>query len=322
VDFAPIKALAHELWVKAKEGLRTREAAQVIRQILQKDDLVPFGTAQAVRSDLLAVTRSGQEVIKGKAKALASRLSKAVDGAMETAAERLGGGAYEAWRTANAFWKEGAETFNDALVRRVANSDPDVVLDKMLLPRRPVAIRRVREMINDPQTWQQVQREFLEQTFERALGAREAIGPRPVPSGVAILRELKRFGAPMLGELFPDVAQRTALTRFANNLALIQAKPTGGESGRMAVQLMQPGAMIGFGASLLVGNVPGMVTGSAILTGPKGLAWAMSHPKIAQALTMGVNIPAGTPAATALIARITGLAADAGIPVQEAPSAP
>ncbi|KKL65544.1 hypothetical protein LCGC14_2153900, partial [marine sediment metagenome] len=59
----------------------------------------------------------------------------------------------------------GRNTFDDTIIRRVAQSDPEAVFNSTINLNRPTTIRRVRSIINNKETWRNIQGHWIRRIF-------------------------------------------------------------------------------------------------------------------------------------------------------------
>ncbi len=280
VSLAKTKAAARELLQRARQGLPGAEVTKILRQVLEKPDAVTFRAAQRLRSDLLRVNRTGTELIGGQARAASKRISGLVDESMADTARQAGGEVFEAWRQANAGFRQGAEVFNSRLIRKVASSQPEAVLEAILKPNRPGSVRMAKKAIGNAKVWEGIQREYLEDLMTRKAIDRSTDQLK----GQRMLTELSRFGdsaRELIGE-----RNLKELQRFARILRVTQeqtGKGAGGVGIRAAAELG--------GLSLVLAGDP---RGAALALAPTGVAYLFSNPTAVRWLTEGIKAPVGS----------------------------
>ena len=304
VDLTAAKVVAARLKQQA-EITGSPQLAHVASLVDSLPTISTFKDAGLVRSALLEMRRTVSDPLANRTIGGAKLLGGAVDEAMERAGSQLPPNAITAWRTANAFSREGHQKFNDELIKRIVDSKPEAVVDIFLRVNKPGTVRDVRNIINNPTTWQAVQGEFI----HNILTASRPVGGGPI-SGNGVLLKLRSMGDATLQEIFP-AAQHQAIEKFARMAAFIQEKQAKG-LGTMAVQLAQPGAAIEV-ARWLVSGTKSVLSGTAatVLVAPGLMGWLMTTRNGARWLTEGLRIPAGTPEAIRHGTRIMLLAQDA-----------
>lgn len=276
-----LQKLVLEMQSREKAGLGT--ATSILNKVSGKGNVMSFADAQALRSDLLAVGRTTTEIIPGKSAGIAKRLASELDTAMEQGARKLSPEGLEVWREADVFWKEGKELFNSQIMKKIASSDPDVIVDAILEIKNPVGIKRIRTLINNEKVWGDIQGQYVQGIVEKATDIDSFV------NGKKILQQMKVFGDENLKTFFPG-GEHERLRKLARVLRTVErGQPTG--IGGVAIQLVQPGAAI----SLATGTKT--KTALAILLGPLGIARAFSNKKVVDFIlkgSKGVRTVAGT----------------------------
>lgn len=107
-----------------------------------------FEEMNRLRSAMLKVGRSGNELMPGVREGQAKRVAAAADDALTAVgAEISDPRAFEAWRNANAFWKSLGDTFNDNVMRALANARPDDLFNTIMRADSPQQITKFRQML-------------------------------------------------------------------------------------------------------------------------------------------------------------------------------
>ncbi|MGI9489168.1 MAG: hypothetical protein ACR2RF_25435 [Geminicoccaceae bacterium] len=287
VDITEAKKIASD--ALTRRGLKQPETERIARQILDRPDKVTFAEAQELRSDLLLVSRTIQELIPGQAKTLSRRTSPLIDSAMSQAAKQLNPQALVVWRTANRFWKKGIEDFNSRFVKTLLNKDPELVVDTFARRGAVNPVRRVRNLVNktDPDAWPAVQQQFVTGLIQKASTTGEL-------SGRTLSRQIRAFGNDTLKELFPNAVTRNRFRLLARTLEITQAKAGAEGIGRVAIQLMQPGAVGGMVAGLAAGNTGVIIGSGTILFTPQVLSAVLSSPAASGWLIKGIQVSPGS----------------------------
>jgi len=112
----------------------TSEAGSKINAYLSRlPDKLPFSEAHRVRSQLLKMRRMYDKANPADpAIGQIGRTIKEIDSAMETAAAKLKGTALSTWRTANAFYKGGAEKYLNEDIVKFLVKDPDQLAETLI----------------------------------------------------------------------------------------------------------------------------------------------------------------------------------------------
>lgn len=279
VSTSELKTAAEGIKSELAAGLKGGSSSTVgiVDDILARPDLIPFAESQILRSDLLAVGRSTTDLIPGKAKGIANRFAGILDRQMEEAARTISGDALDAWRIANRFWKSGAKTFNSQALKAIAKAEPEAVFNIAIRGQRPGSIRRLREVIDDPDVWRSVQGQALNDFL---LKSSDEIGNL---SGVKLLNQIKRFGTDAFVELFPKGADRARLFELAAALRVAQKKPEN-TAMRLATQFGQVGVILGAASGFFE---PGEAT--MIFLGPFALSRILTSRALTKWLTIGLT---------------------------------
>ena len=109
---------------------------------------ITFREAQKLRSDILSAQRSVEDVFASQLEGATKRVGPVIDDAMDAAAAAEGNeAAFELWRVANAYWKDGAESFSESVMRSLANARPDDLAKTIMQGNRPQQIQRFRRLV-------------------------------------------------------------------------------------------------------------------------------------------------------------------------------
>lgn len=308
VDIGGLRGAAQALRERLSAGIPSEGTMKVLDNILGRNNQVmSFADASILRSDLLAISRGGTELIPGQAQGAAKQLASALDTAMDRAAKVFTGGAeaespqgaalVAEWRAANEMWQVGKEQFNSRLIMSLANSQPEVVFNTAIKNQRPGTIRRVREIVakENPDAWSEIQGQFLKDLIVNSTKQGEGS-----ISGTSLLNRLRSFGDDSLKELIPDEAVRVDIKRLFGALASVQSKEPG---FGLAIQMTQAGTMV---AVALPGG-PGLGAAAGTMLLPGALGKILTTKNGARWLTTGLTAPPGSAAATDAIAKLTAL---------------
>jgi hypothetical protein len=292
VDIQPLKRRATELLAQKQRGLKSSQLKSTVDQILNKDDAVDFGTAQELRSDLLAVTRVRDEPVGGKVEGAAKEMAKTLDSKMEEAARAQGDEVLRKWREANEFWKQGKEKFNSNFMKGLLQTDDPKVLNTIFDPDNPQRLRQVREMVGTGPAWQEVKGHWIKQQLGRASNnADQRL------SGESLMRSLNNWTQEnnnALKEMFSD-QEIDRIRKVFQSVQKAQAPHSTRSQGAIALNLMQAGAL---------GSVLGLASGSigvgaaagagTLLMAPRTLARLMTSRMGHKYLTEGFKAPPGS----------------------------
>src|SRR3990167_8161811 len=297
VSLTKLKDLAKQIKIDLQAGLPSGSPGTktVVDDVIEKSDVVTFGEASALRSDLLAIGRSTSDLIPGKAQAAAKRMSSILDADMQDAAKTLDPNALAEWQVANKFWKDGKKTFDNSLIKSLMRKEPELVFDAAIKNGRPGTIRRLREISGGGTEWEAVQGQFLSDLLKKSSNE---VGEL---NGVALLKNVNKFGNDALKELFPNAAHRQNIYELAQAMRLTQTKPQD-TAMRLATQFAQVGA----GIAIYTGDLdPTDEKAIAIFLGPFALSKALTNRAIVKWLTVGVKAPKGTNIGLQAVSKLT-----------------
>lgn len=209
----------------------------------------------------------------------------------------------EAWRTANAFYKEGEAKFNNTLIRRLVKLASDsgtgveTIAPAIFKPGRVSTVAKVKRAV-DPDTWRKMQGFFMEHLMQKSTDVNgDIIGKRLINN---ISGKPGSFGEPMLKEIL-TAPQIVALKNMGKALELSQKRQAEG-AGKVLIQLSQAGAM----GAILTGNLK--LPAATIIFGPALVSRMMLNPRVGKLLTTGMTLPARSPEAAGIIARLAAAA--------------
>lgn len=310
VDVTPVQALAGQLKEQFAAGLpgAAPGATAVLDSLMSRNaPALSFGDAQVLRSDLLAITRSSTDLIPARAQKIAGELAATLDRQMETAAAGLSDDALGAWRMANRFYKSGQETFNNKLIKSLANKDPEAVYSAAVKNGKPGTIRRVREIVG-ADDWTQVQGQFLSDLMGKSTDTSGNF------AADGALKTLKSFGDDSFKELFPKAEDRQNVTTLLRALNVVQDSPKSGDL-RVMMRWTQGGAL----ASLVtgVGSVAPSTIAAVVLT-PAVLASVLTNRTAATWLAKGISADGAE--AAAATAKFMGYLGERGLLYPQTPA--
>lgn len=109
---------------------------------------IPFRDAQKLRSDMLSAQRDLADPFPGQTLGNAKRVTGTVDQAIESAAAGFDNPeAFQFWRLANQFWKDGADAFGESVMKGLASARPDDLFRLIMQDDSPQQIARFRKLI-------------------------------------------------------------------------------------------------------------------------------------------------------------------------------
>jgi hypothetical protein len=279
---------------------------QRLRDIGEIDALgtMSFETAADLRSGFLRLSRSGDELVSGKAAGLGKNIAPIVDRQMQEAIQRMsasgqfpGDDLLLRWREANAFWKEGTKTYNSRLIKAIAKDDPQALM--RAIGDDPRKIRQVRDIVQaskevtesgltGPQVWKEMQGQML---TDAAAKSTSTIGDAEVLVGKKMVNLLLKKKEAFI-EAFDKSGYDNAVKIF-NELALAQGSAAETRlPGGIFIQLKQ--AQAAGKAIESVGLIFGYSSGlgppeMAILAGPTVVANIMNSKPFTRWALLGLN---------------------------------
>lgn len=287
----------------------------LISAIADLPDDIDFNVARELRSRLISRVDEFNVLNKkapaiGKAKKLISLTDQAIeDSLVGLSAGEVG--PHDAWRIANRFYKNGSEKFNSTMIRRLVKLADDTGTGaEMIAPAifKPGQISKVRKVKAALQLaeWEKMQGFFMEHLMKKSSDVDGGM------VGKRLLNNLEgkpgSFGIEMINEVFnPEQVQ--SLKMFGQAMKIAQDKPGEG-AGKVLIQLTQAGAM----GAVLTGNME--LPAATVIFGPAILSKMMLNPKVNVLLTKGLTLPAKSPEAGGILARL--IAASHSISTYEA----
>lgn len=133
---------------------------------------ISFAEAQRIRSAALRAARGSADNFPGQLEGASKLISGQLDRDIEAVGTALAGSqleAYEYFRLANQFWKDGAEAFNSQIMRAVSKARPDDVFKMVMQPESPEQIRMFRQLTLGGVGFGDDTAKGLRQSWERTL---------------------------------------------------------------------------------------------------------------------------------------------------------
>lgn len=292
VDITDIKKEANKLIDEAKytKGLQ-KDALKVPQTILNLPDQIPFNAANQIRSQFLGITRSSNELISGQSQRYAANLADKITKALDDMSKApLSAEAKLAYNKAQSFYKEGAEIFNDKIIRNLVRNESDQVFKNVIKPERPNIIDKVSKVI--ARTKNPIERDILEKNLQGSLLfdlQSESIKRYNNLNGDFLLKNLNKYGDTVLNKVFKP-QELKQVRSLLETLKIAQQKTVGeGVPGGVFIQLTQAGALFGLGTGIATGPA------AAILIGPAVIAKLFTNPKFVSFLKRGFQLNPGSP---------------------------
>ncbi len=295
VDVAPLKKFAEGKLSSKVNVLRSTTGDTLLESIIAMPDRITFKQASGLRSALLTQART-MSVTKDVALGATKQLSKLADGAIEKSGKQLSGDAFDMWRFANKFHREGKEVFNSKLIKSLGKTladNPEKAVQRVFQKGASKQIRLLKDTVDEP-TWNTLKHGYIESVLGRA---KDADG---------VLR-----GKSFLNALDDDIlkaafnpSEVTQIKELGKAVELLQRPAAAfGATGKLVVAIGQASALgdIVSGRGFL--TRPGQAT---ILFTPVGFARIATSKKWSKLLIEGMKDPIKSAGILARLARVGG----------------
>lgn len=306
VNISKVKETARGILAQSEKGLGSPDVRRIVKSIEGKGDVVSFSDAQALRSDLLGVSRLKEKgLVAGKGESAAKRLANKVNGSMNVAARDLTPDALNAWRNANRFWKSGSKVFGDRVIKSLAIRSPDGLFESAFKHNNPATIRKIKGVVSNKEAWTEIRGQFVRDAFEKSSNELGEL------SGKRLLKYLKKWeNGGSLKEVL-SVEQAKNIKQIARTLQIVESSASNEKIGSIAIQLLQVGAA----GALFEYNersASGGAQAAAIIFGPAVMARALTNKSFSKWLTIGFKAPAGSKQATMAASRVSAILLNEG----------
>lgn len=299
------KRLVARVRKEGKEGplpsLEDSTLSKVFDDIEAWGDTISFRDMLDARRLLNDLGHAVDDPVPGRRAGIARRFAAEVDRPLGEAAKRAGPQAVRAWKLRNATWKRVKETFNEGVIKKLANDELGRERLAQWLPTlSSKEIRRVRRF-SGPENWRALQNKNAEFMMKKST-IREGI-PGDVP-GVARGTQVR---GTVMNQMLEDSAMNETLraihepVRIRNlrafaDLAAVMSRPP----GRGLASLVGPSVdfgILGGMVTSLVSLVRGDVGTAAVAAGSAGsaalgirvISKVLSNPEGSTALRRGVQ---------------------------------
>jgi hypothetical protein len=279
------------------------------------DDL-SFMESHMLRSNLLAELRSLEASTKGaRARKYIRETTDLLDQQMEQAAKDIGPDALRAWRRADEFYRTGKKTFDNQFVAHLMSDKKtaDAVGNLLSEAGSVEEIRKVKTALGYAKRLSTIRGagldvdkawEALSQGWFRGIVNKYTVGDELKATGL-----LKEFSKQDTQEAFkaiftPD--QQKTIKQFVETAELTQRKLPAEGYGTVAVQLTQAGVAI---SAISAARLPTAGELGIVFIAPWAFAKMLTHPKFGKMLAVGSKMPANSPLASGLAARLISEAA-------------
>ena len=307
VDITSSKKIARELIAEAKPVAKLQAPAlRVANAVLDNADKVDFATANTIRSTLLGINRSSTELVGGQAQRYAAKISNELTKNIDQA--DVSPAAKSAYNKAQRFYKDNVKKYNNKLIKRLTEKEPEIVYKTLIAPGRPSTVKRLSQIIKDTKDVEdrvnlQLQLKGTLLTDIAKISERQ----KGKLDGAILAKEFNKFGDNVLEKIFSKQEISTIRSLF-KSLEISQKKAVGeGIPGAIFIQLSQAGAVLG----LLTGTFAAQ--SAAILLAPIAIARAFTNPKIVGFLKKGFNLRPDSDAAIKNFVRLVSYMASVNI---------
>ena len=278
---------------------------------------IDFMEAHDLRSLLLEINRT-KEGLPKRQQAIAGNLAEVTDQAMEAAAEaftkRTGKPLLENWRVANASVKAGHDLFDDAVIRRAIETNPEDVV-RIGFAKNAVSEtdKIIKALENQPQAMDAYRRSAFQDLMTKATERTGQLNGQSLYTaaygkngvGEEVIR--RTFGSAHAQELkkFMEVANRMELSRLPGNAG----NPS--QTGRTLVNWFEQGMVLSVPMAALTGNLPAAAT-AATTTGTyiiavSQLARLLNSPRGLKMLREGMQMSPKAEGATRVANQLLGM---------------
>ena len=320
--------LQKELDQLPKGGVNTPNAKRLLENNIYKDaegnfiNKVTFSEANDLRSDILALGRdlTAKDNAKyiGAQKVISEQLTKAIDNAYVPDTLKA------AYKKANSFYKEGLNSYNDAVIEKILTKEDGKDAFKVIVSGsdKPETVQATVKQIdkifkNDPTKARELKDSLkgtvLDDMMKKAYIENGQYGEAFSPTKMG--NYMKKMEG-TLTELF-DERELAQLNKLKTAVSVAHGKLSkeGGLPGGVFIQLAQAGAATT--ALTFNPDASGLTGATVILLGPKAVGKLLISPKFNQYLTEGLATNSGTKAGIAFRQLVGRMVSDKLIPEEE-----
>ncbi len=302
VDVTKSKRLANEL---LKETAPTKRIAPGARDVLltvkELDDTVSFSVANNVRSELLGVSRSFTDMVKGKAAFNAGKMVKSITNDIDDTIDAVPTNLRQLYDEAQTFYKQGVDKYNERIIRNLTEKAPEEVYQALIKPNRPTTITVLMDILKGTKD-KEIREELIDSIKGTMIGDivnKSELNRRKIDAAF-VRKEFGKYGPGVLNQIFSPREIRR-LDNLLEGLTVAQTKKVGeGIPGAIFIQLTQAGMAFG----LLQGNLT--TEAGLVLLGPIGIARMLTNPRIVGLLRKGFQLNPGSKKAYTNAAQIIG----------------
>ena len=302
VDVTESKKLAEQLLQETKPTRRLAPGARdVLLTVKELDNTVSFSTANNVRSELLGVSRSFTDAIKGKSAYNAGKMVKSITNDIDKTVDAVPTDLRKLYDEAQTFYKQGVEKYNKKIIRNLAEKTPEEVYQTLIKPNRPTTIKTLMDILKETKD-KEIRGELIDSIKGTMIGDivnKSQLTKKKIDANY-IQKEFGKFGKSVLNQIF-EPREIRRLDNLLEGLQVAQQKSVGeGIPGAIFIQLTQAGMAIG----LLQGNFT--TEAGIVLLGPIGIARMLTNPRIVNLLRKGFQLNPGSKKAYTNAAQIIG----------------
>lgn len=291
VSLRPLRDAAKGL-LPVGRGALSGEISPIIKQLAKYPDQVSFVEAQRISTYLGSLSRqsgAGSAALTVEA-GHAAKLNDALRGEIDAAIARAPAATQKVLQDARKLWGEEVKgVLSEKFIRKLATSQPEDVVDAMLVGNNVGHWRDVREILEKVEgvegpAYQNLQGVFMRRVFQKTsdtvVGEGGQLISRLNPDKfIKEMGKLANIDNALLQEVFPTGNSRRIvdnLIRYANVVSHNEKAALGGAKFTMSFNFAQAGA-IGTAMHFTSGATELGLTG-AILLGPIALARVMTGP--------------------------------------------
>ena len=302
VDVTESKKLAEKLLQETKPTARLAPGARdVLLTVKELDNTVSFSTANNVRSELLGVSRSFTDAIKGKSAYNAGKMVKSITNDIDKTIDSVPTNLRKLYDEAQTFYKQGVEKYNKKIIRNLAEKAPEEVYQTLIKPNRPTTIKTLMDILKETKD-KEIRGELIDSIKGTMIGDivnRSQLTKKKIDANY-VQKEFGKFGRSVLNQIF-EPREIRRLDNLLEGLQVAQQKSVGeGIPGAIFIQLTQAGMAFG----LLQGNLT--TEAGIVLLGPIGIARMLTNPRIVNLLRKGFQLNPGSKEAYTNASQIIG----------------
>ena len=307
--------------IKGIEGAVESWRYTYLNKILDPKNLgdhIDFKAAQKLRSEWLELSRKFEnktsDAFSPSDAAAVKSMTRYIDDGMQVTATKLGGDFLKEFRSANKFWKSGANRLSNKIITGIINQNPEKVGAQIFGSGDVTEIRKARQALKAAeffgkkggknvafnQTWQKMQQGYLADIIGSARTASKTDLTPGMGKNYGDDIAGGELGIPALKKLFTDKTtfetfqaaftkeQRFSIKKFMSAIEAAQRRPQG--AGTFMITVSQANLVVGGlavgTAGYALGGVPGAVASLTIT--PAMLSHALTNPTVTGWLASGL----------------------------------